>query len=420
MGNGHCMLKDQHGFSLVELIVTMAIFIVVVMISSDSFNLILKQSSRLMHSEESNIEGMIGLEQLRHDLQQAGFGIPYEFPATAPVYAEAANTPASTYNDAPSGIPRAFSSGNNLAGISDSGSETGNTYNVVDGTDYLVIRGSSVGRGNTPQRWTYINYSSDSPKPHVWPSAAENIKNNAWSIVLNRVFSNGTYTNRLVVDGAIADVTDKLYFATTYNPNFLGSNNFAPKSPNEVHFVYGIVDGDDLRMPFNRTDYFVSKPSKIGSMPSACAPKTGILYKTTINHGDGKLSYIPIVDCVADMQVIYGWDLKNGGVAGTDGLIDTYSNADGSGVLGEATGSEVTTALGDAASIRANLKVVKVYLLVQNGRKDPNYTSPSPIALGDVGELSLSRNYTLTSDMLNYRWRVQRIIVRPKNLTSNQ
>ncbi len=34
---------------------------------------------------------------------------------------------------------------------------------------------------------------------------------------------------------------------------------------------------------------------------------TGILYKGTVNHADGLLTELPLLDCVADMQVIFGW-----------------------------------------------------------------------------------------------------------------
>ncbi len=70
-------------------------------------------------------------------------------------------------------------------------------------------------------------------------------------------------------------------------------------------------------------------------------PDTGILYKTTVNHADGKLTYIPVLDCVLDMQVVLGWDLNG------DGLIDTWSNADGSVVSGVGTVADVLKCFGN-------------------------------------------------------------------------
>ncbi len=416
------MIRNQKGFTLVELIVTMAVFILVIMIATDAFNVILTQSSKLMKSEESNIEGIIGLEQFRHDIQQGGYGLPHQFPATAPVYTEATGTTASTYNDAPSGVPRPFTSGNALVGTSGGGS----AGNIVDGSDYLVIRGSTVGRSNTSQRWTYLRYTSLNPRPNSWPSSKENIDSSAWVIVLKRTFSSGTYHNELVVDASQSNNTN-LYFSPNYNPAGFIASNFNPTAPNEIYSIYGI-DKDDIRMPFNRTDYFVSRPTS--SMPTLCAPSTGVLYKTTVRQSNGGLDYIPLVDCVADMQVVYGWDLKNSGSAGMDGLIDTFSSADGSAVSGEASIAEVQGCLGSGAQqlgypapaecIRTSLKLIKVYLLVQNGGKDTTYTSPATFELYETGEASLGRLYTLTTSMRNYRWKVYKITVRPTNLQSNQ
>lgn len=416
------MIRNQNGFTLVELIVTMGVFIFVIMITSDAFNVIITQSSRLMKSEESNIEGMIGLEQFSHDIQQGGFGLPYAFSTTAPTYNEAAGAPASTYNDAPSNIPRAFSSGENLLSISGGGT----AGNIVDGSDYLAIRGTTVGRSTASQRWSYMQYSSSNPVPKTWPSSTENINANARVIVLNRVFNNTSYTNQLVINTTASSTSDADYYSAVYQANGLENSSgdkpeaFKPTVPNQMYFIYGINNSSDIRMPFNRSDYFVSRPTASGSMPAICAPKTGILYKTTVKHDNGGLDYIPIVDCVADMQVVYGWDLKSSGLPGTDGLIDTYSNADGTARSGDASSAEIQAALTNAATIRTSLKLIKVFLLVQNGGKDKNYTSPASLNLFDEGQQSLGRAYTLDSDMLNYRWKVYRIVVRPKNLQSNQ
>ncbi|MBT0665629.1 type II secretion system GspH family protein [Geobacter pelophilus] len=424
-------LRNDRGFTLVELIVSMAVFIFVIMITTDAFNLILLQTSKLMQSEESNIEGIVGLEQFRHDLQQSGFGLPYAFvnsdgtaSANDPQYEEAKDSPASDYNDAPSGIPRAIMSGNDLTGVG----------NIVTGSDYLVLRGTSLAKSAASQKWTYVSYSSTSPKPHAWQSSGENFVKNDWVIALRRAFTNGKYVNQLVLDPDILpSVTSNLYYSFTYDPTgFLTPVAFNPSTKNDIFFIYGIAakDLDDISMPFNRTDYFVLRPAEAKSMPASCAPNTGILYKGNINQEDGKTNYsLPLMDCIADMQVIYGWDLKSGGASGTDGLIDTYSRADGGAVSGEASIAEVKGCLGTDAQqpgypaapecIRTSLKLVKVFILAQNGKKDPNYTSPASYQLFDTGESTLGRTYALGNSMRNYRWKVYKLVVRPKNLTSN-
>jgi Tfp pilus assembly protein FimT len=53
------------GFSLVEVVVVMAMFMVVIMISTSAFNNILSGAKQQMKSSESNIEGVVGLEVFR-------------------------------------------------------------------------------------------------------------------------------------------------------------------------------------------------------------------------------------------------------------------------------------------------------------------------------------------------------------------
>jgi hypothetical protein len=189
-----------------------------------------------------------------------------------------------------------------------------------------------------------------------------------------------------------------------------------------IYTVYGVDPFTSLRFPFNRSDYFVARPSVTTTIPSYCAPNTGILYKTTVNHDGGGLTYIPILDCVLDMQVVLGWDWDN------NGIIDTYSNADGTVAAGLVT--NVTAALSQVnnnsitttPNIRNNLKLVKVYIIAQNGKRDTGFTTTSPLEVGDAAEVSLTRpaGFSLAADQLNYRWKVYRIVVRPKNLLSNQ
>ena len=77
------MIRNCKGFTLIELIVVMAVFVVVIAISGDAFKTVLQQASKLFRSEESNIEGIVGLEVFRHDLQQAGYGLYTEPLCTA-------------------------------------------------------------------------------------------------------------------------------------------------------------------------------------------------------------------------------------------------------------------------------------------------------------------------------------------------
>jgi hypothetical protein len=156
-------------------------------------------------------------------------------------------------------------------------------------------------------------------------------------------------------------------------------------------------------MPFNRADYYVYTPTGT-DMPQGCAPNTGVLYKSNIAHssaGGGYNPRIPLLDCVADMQIIYGLD--------TDGV----------GRINFHT----TTPPATAADQRAQIRELRVYILAQDGKKDSSYRYPSTTV--DVGEsfdggmTITGRSFDLTTlgaDWRNYRWKVYTIVVRPKNL----
>jgi len=435
------MKLNNRGFTLVEMIVVTAIFVVIIMITGDAFKTILNQTMKLYKSEESNIEGVIGLEMFRHDLEQAGFGLPDSF-QSAITYLEAGNEPASLLNDAgttpqniSTQIPRPFVTLDSASGLSDSTSESGTTYNVIAGTDYLSIKATSVGLTPAAQKWTYMSYTSagNAKPPQAWSGA--NLNNGDQVIVLRRTFqTGGGVSNQLVSSSS---------YYTTYHPAGLDAA-FTPAVPGDTYYAYGVLDNPStaLRMPFNRVDYLVAKPSDGTKFPKTCAPNTGILYKAVVDHGSnsGTLIYTPILDCVADMQVVLGWDLADASgnvvtdatITG-DGLIDTWTNADGNNYIGSVdlaakTGSATyvhDTILTDPGHIKTKLKIIKIYILAQNGRLDPAYTSPSSILIGDPGEKTITKpttngNYNLTANMLNYRWKLYRLVIKPKNLISNQ
>lgn len=424
------MRRTDKGFTLVELIVVMLVFIIVITIASDSFKTLLTQMVKLTKSEESNIAGVVGLEMFRHDLQQAGYGLPYSF--MAPIsYAEAGVDPADDYNDGTGGtdsaVPRAMVAGDNLAAGTD-GPDGSEPSEIVADSDYLALKGVTLATNTAAQRWTYLPYSSVTTgklRPRVWD--ANNLTNATDLVtVLRRRFSGSAYVNELVVKSSSE-------YWTTYETNGFTDTVYNPTLLEEVYYLYGIQPGGSLRMPFNRADYFVARPTTAGRVPVSCAPGTGILYKSTINHvasadaGAGELTYTPLLDCVADMQVAFGWDLTDAaGQAGQDDQVDTYSNADGSTVSGTATVATVQSAMGDAERLRNSLKIIKIYLLAQIGRRDSGYTSPASFNLWDAPAGSgpvtsaIGKTYALAADQLNYRWKVYRIVVRPKNLLTNQ
>jgi hypothetical protein len=249
------------------------------------------------------------------------------------------------------------------------GNDTG-----LNGSDYLVTKSTMAGTSDTAQRWTYIVNGSN---PKVWGSTKLDLTAGSRVVVI-KPKTNETSQSELIMNSST--------FFTQYNSSFPSA--FSPQKTGERFVIYG-VDDADLRMPFNRADYYVSRPAS--NMSPSCAPNTGILYKATINHADGVANEMPIIDCVADMQVVFRTD-TNG-----DGIADTTSND--------------ISAL-TAQQIRDNVKEVRVHVLAQEGQRDPSYThTPATVS---VGGKNFDLAATIGTGWQNYRWKVYTVVVKPK------
>jgi prepilin-type N-terminal cleavage/methylation domain-containing protein len=397
---GKTMQYSNRGFTLVELIVVMAMFVIVIAVAGDTFSRIMRFSSQQSKTAESNIEGVVGLEMMRKDLASAGFGLPWSFQKTISYKevnpgAGAKEALAAAYNGTPdtetqTGVPSPVSGGNNVT--------PGDVHKLIEGSDYLVLRATSLGTSAAAQRWSFLNYTSQAKPTSLAPEAwtRENLKETDWVAVI-RVGLSGSFTKELVMDA-----TD--HFTTRYN-------NLAAYEPNEskvTHYIYGITDKDtgEPRMPFNRADYYVRVPASTDAnmLPRRCAPNTGILFKALVKQADGTVSSTeaPLLDCVADMQVVYTLDsLNNGVTTETDSLAGLT-----------------------ARQVREQLRLIQVYVLTHEGGKDALYTYPNPnIAVGPTVDgltAVLGRTFELDKKIdtgwQQYRWKIYRVIVKPANL----
>jgi hypothetical protein len=131
-----------------------------------------------------------------------------------------------------------------------------------------------------------------------------------------------------------------------------------------------------------------------------------VLVKAPIRHvtgGNNYDTYLPFLDCVADMQVIFGLD--NDG----DGDFEPTVSADGY--------SDDISAF-TAQQIRDQVKEVRVYILAHEGQRDPNFTyTTNPVT---VGEFAMGRDFDLAAiigaNWQNYRWKVYSMTVHSLNL----
>ena len=401
--------RGTAGYTLVELLVVMLIFAVVMSIISVSFARIVQSSGQLMKSGETDVGGLIGLELMRSDLELAGLGLPWGVPGTV-TYSEASdkltlvqNCPdgcpeakASRFDDrsydVDSNVPRAYRVGNNVG---------------YHGSDYLVLKGSALGTGRVSRTWGYLNYSSTVALQY--PAGDDlRFKKGDRAIVIKIGIAEGLPVRELVTNGST--------FNIVYGYPF--PEKFLPRDKGDSYLVYGVASADssELGFPFNRADYYITRPPP-NRISSSCAPGTGVLYKSNITQGGGHTD-CPILDCAADLQVVFFWD-TNG-----DGEIDYHSGAD------EELLEEVVPT---PAELRDKLKEIRVYILAQQGKRDPRYSYPlasadAAIIVGDAALSSTSGEVlgrvwkasaletAFGANWRNYHWKLYTIVVQPKNL----
>ena len=374
---------NKAGFSLVELMITMVVFLLAIAAASNVFTGLLTQFKQQSKIAETNIEGMVGLEILRRDLESAGYGVPWNVEIDGDGdgndweqivgYCEAVSNATITPN------PITFNNGSSDAvcpaaitgGSAPMAVRTGDNTGL-NGADYLSIKSTTVALNNTVRRWTWLR--SDGTKDD--DLSGESFVANDRIIVISPGSTASNSRSLIINAGA---------FSNTYN----NTGGYVPTEASEIHLVYGIDDSTNLRMPFNRTDYYIRVPA---ALPAQCAPNTGVLYKGTVNHANGAITELPILDCVADMQVVF------------------YLDTDGDG-----TNETVLNSLAGytAKNIRDWVKEIRVYILAHEGQRDASYTYPS--ATIHVGPAGFGRDFNLGAN-LNYRWKVYTLVVRPNNL----
>lgn len=374
----------EAGFTLVELLVTMVMFVLVIAAASQVFTSMLTQFKQQTKIAETNIEGLVGLEILRQDIEHAGFGLPWDLGGGT--YQEAGVEPKTPwvdryFNDAPpTNPPRGEDEG-------DPASNPPGAIRSADGyglnnSDVFVIKSVNVARNDASQRYTRLLFGGGNVRSDLSGDSFDDSDR----VIVMSLGSTESSNRRLIVP----DDTNSLSWETTYS-NAVA--NFAPLVNTDIRVIYGIkptsTTHPEARMPFNRADYYIRMPDTI---PSRCAPNTGVLYKAPVSHVDGLMpNELPLIDCVADMQIIYR---DNTG---------TYHSADYTNTL-------------TAADIREQVTEVRVYILAHEGQKDFTYTYPTSTVT--VGEFGLGRTFNLTAitDWQRYRWKVYTIVVKPTNL----
>ncbi len=244
--------------------------------------------------------------------------------------------------------------------------------------DILTLRGTAIGIfSRASQAWSYVE-NANFLKLYKWNDARENINKNDIVIFIEPV------SRKLI------DKDGKAVFKYPKE---------SPSSYEDGTLVYGI-HSEDAKLPYYTVQYLLG-----GTSPSRCAPKTYSLLRAESKDSDPPSFSVrrPLLSCVRDFQVVLGLDEDD------DGIIDHWDPKDG-----EIKSSEYGT-----KTLKQRIKQVKVYLLVQKGNYDPDYTyknpdnpdSPETIYVG-----SKDRKVILRSDQKNYHWRLISFSISPRNL----
>jgi prepilin-type N-terminal cleavage/methylation domain-containing protein len=409
---------NDKGFTLVELIVVMAVFIVVMMMMSKSFENIIRSSAQQGRSAKSQVEGVVGLEMLRTDVSHAGYALPWDYAASpAPGWAEVDGNPpfvptgitATSFNATTSPyVPRAVEGGT-----------------ADNGSNYLVLKSGMLADSSSAiGHFDFVNYSSGTNNSYVNQigDAKSDVRTDPTNpdrvITLLSAFTTGGVQTRTLF------MSDNTHFSYPVQADLKVPSGYSPADASQNVYAYAISDRD-LRMPYNRADYYFSRTAANDAnfpMPSSCNPGTGILFKAVAGQngnytgpGGTQLIY-PLLNCVGDFQVLLGLDAAN------DGNM-SYYQPDSTALFAPTLASNAADA---EVAFRAQLKEVRVYILAHEGGRDPNFSYPgNSIFVGEPGYGG--RNWTSAmlaaappagfgADWRQYRWKVYSFVVQMKNL----
>lgn len=364
----HHGTRTAKGVTLIELMVVLAIFSIVMAGLYSAYSAQMKVGVKEYKLAESEMEFQIGKMVLGRDLFMAGYGIADDYSSVTPSF-----------------TPR--------------------VAEATDGNpDTLTMVGTALGReSRATQAWSYTMVTGPTLTTHFYPFSFPtvsflNSQENLWQDD-RIVYMNVTSRKLLGLGAGTNSVTGKSWLFQ-YPPQ---GTDPTPGPLDTGVVAYGLQAasaGSFADFPYYIVDY---RLGTTGSL-SSCAPGSQNLLRSENNRIGSPNPGQPLFSCVLDFQVVFGIDTTE------DGLIDCWDN----GGQTEAQGYLVEV-------LRQRVKQIKVYILVQQGKKDPAYTASGPIRVGDAtlnacGGGGVGRDVTLLATQSNYRWRVIALSVVPRNL----
>ncbi len=343
-------MKGEKGLSLVELIITMFIVLLVLSGAYFTYTNLLKGFKQETISVETEMEKLVGTELIRLDLEHAGYGIGIDEPYLPIEWHE---------------------------------STSGNYTDYIK-SKKLVIRATLNNTNKKTYGWILFKCSDKT-----------DILNDS-IVVDNRLDKN----NQSIV---ILDDRKKIASTST-------DLRLTDTCPNKGVFLGFPIDREYV----NRTGTFdcryqichaVRYTFSLSNPLKDCNPNTRNLLR------EGK----PILDCVADMKIQYWLDTDQ------DGRIDKPGSSpiilDNNFQLDITKNNDFVDLNGDgkitSQEVRKQIKLISVYILLQEGKKDPAFTFNAPSGYVETQD---NVKLKLPPEFKHYKWKVIKITVRPLNL----
>ncbi len=363
---------DKKGMTLLELLVVMAILVVVVTGALTFLSSLTKRSSQEAARSKTSQTGLISDLILIRDIAMAGMGVPVEVGGQF--------------------VP--------IGGVLPGGANPNNTGQ--NGSDQLMIKGAVISSGaNDYFKWGYNTNYIISGSSNIIVSALPDPLNPTlppYSPDVQDLFtlSRAGYRHPFE-DGDMVVFLDaetkQLLGSKVYTVSGAGATGFNV-SPNTDFTIrdygslifslggIGVANFNDYL-----TNTFTGYRLSAGTQPQ-CAPNTRSLLRVYGGAMD------PILDCVLDFQVQFG-------------LIDTTGNITW---LNDISATS-------AATLRDQLRIVRIFIVKQMGKRDPKYFYPfNAIPNAAIPLFSVNSNgnvvnarpgvINLTNAQRQYHWRL--------------
>lgn len=358
------IMRGQAGVGLVEILITLVIFSILMATVYSSFVAQTRQATTEYRLAEAEMELGIAKNIVERDLALAGYGLADDY----------------DFDD---------------NGSQDFSPKVATATNSDTAPDVLFLRGTGLGLASrSTQAWTYISAVSGTPQFQSWLDNRENFRRGvAAETSRDTVVLMEPRAKKLIDQGnnwhfRFDGYTSQLVTAQSS----AGTTGTQLGSPQVGTLVYGLQTRAET--PPTQPYYTVRYSLNATNLPAGCASDTFNLMRvesTTSDNPADPAAGDPILSCVLDYQVVFG--------------LDTDENGDVN--FPDNGGTQVSSITYSASMVKRRLKQIRLYVLVQYGKRDDGYTYPESSVL--VGESGVGRTVTLTTAQRNYRWKLLKI-----------